>query len=658
MNDKYIVKQNNLHPLNNLIEKKKSMGQEYLIKLDEFCSDYKVREQEIFSNSKIEFRYWCYRYLNLISNIKLKEITLNNRLEAVLIEYRQFPHLEFLIRNTINKLSGEWSHTVVCGNLNYDFIVEMCKKISSNIRIIKTNYDNLNQSTYSKLFASKEFWNLFVGEKILIYQEDSCIFKSNINDFLEWDYIGAPWPSNQNDNPLGVGNGGFSLRTKELMLKIIDTISLTDTQFNSSTLEYMKSSGMIVGPEDVYFSLNMIKYNIGKVANRDSASKFSTELINNLESLGGHNFWLSDNNWKLRLYNNLFTICAVSSPYGLRIGGGEIYLLNWCKYFIKNKNALIYLFVNSDYETKKKTITQVLGEEYFEYFVFFPCAELFNFNKKVDYHFDMYNEKIPYIKGLGKNNIFHCQFPFDTDKNGNPSNLSFYNKVIVNSEFTKKYYCKFIGDNYSHLDVNVVYPVSFDKILLSNTYDKEENTFVMIGRITDYAYAENNKNFDIALKYFELINNFNSNFTIYIIGTLFSDLVYKKLLQFRIKNLIIKINASEEEKIQILKKAKYIINMVGINRDLETECFAYEHFGMSILEGINYGCIPLSVNGGFPSYYIDKELLFNNENEFYDIIHEIIIGKKTHSYNKNKYLELLKKSTYEYFELSINLLLK
>ena len=75
----------------------------------------------------------------------------------------------------------------------------MCSSISKNIKIIKTDYDNLNQTTYSLLLSTTKFWELFNGEKILLYQEDSCIFNSNINDFLDWDYIGAPWPIEQND---------------------------------------------------------------------------------------------------------------------------------------------------------------------------------------------------------------------------------------------------------------------------------------------------------------------------------------------------------------------------------------------------------------------------------------------------------------------------
>ena len=88
-------------------------------------------------------------------------------------------------------------------------MMNMCQKIHPNIKVIKTDHDQLNQSTYSLFLASKEFWNLLSGEKILIYQEDSCILNYNINDFIEYDYIGATWPEKQNDTLYGVGNGGL-----------------------------------------------------------------------------------------------------------------------------------------------------------------------------------------------------------------------------------------------------------------------------------------------------------------------------------------------------------------------------------------------------------------------------------------------------------------
>ena len=90
------------------------------------------------------------------------------------------------------------------------------------------------------------------------------VFGKNINDFIEWDYIGAAWP--RNDNQYGVGNGGFSLRTKNTMLEIIKTVSNSDTQ------TYYKYDTKLI-PEDVYFTINMIKHKIGKLAPKNLISE-------------------------------------------------------------------------------------------------------------------------------------------------------------------------------------------------------------------------------------------------------------------------------------------------------------------------------------------------------------------------------------------------
>ena len=287
---------------NNIVIDNKNTDIYYLSKLAVF---YKIYNVDNINDPKIEHRYFCFRYLNYIRNIELCDIKLNQSKEAVLIEFRIFPHIEFLIRNTINKLDDEWSHTIICGNLNYYFMLNLCNSISNNIKVIKLDYDNMTQSEYSNYLCTLNFWNLLYGEKILIYQEDTNIFKNNINDFLEWDYIGAPWHKTQNDTPNLVGNGGFSLRTKQCMIDVINKISLKNTKFNSSTTNFMKNVGLMFGPEDVYFSKNMQEFKIGKVADYNSALKFSTESVCNPNSLGGHCFWYNDKNWKQRLYNNI-----------------------------------------------------------------------------------------------------------------------------------------------------------------------------------------------------------------------------------------------------------------------------------------------------------------------------------------------------------------
>lgn len=354
-----------------------SYDNKYLDKIDEFCEIMNKNRDVILSNPKEEFRYFCYRYLDYIRCINLPNITQNNYYEAVLIEYRCLPNLEFLIRNCIYKLGSEWSQTIVCGNLNYEYMLDVVKKINRDIKVIKTNYNNLTPSDYSFFLASDTFWNLLIGEKILIYQEDTCIFKKNIMDFIHWDYIGAPYLKEQNDTPNGVGNGGFSLRSKSIMLEIINKIGIIETNYNSSTTNYMYHCRLTVPPEDVYFSKNMQELNIGKVADWDTAYDFSSECVFNENSFGCHGVWvygkLIDCNYnrnlvKKKLYNLLKTYTKINLlifSYGFMTGGGETFPIHLANildsmhvnvifmYFNNNINYNIYNLLNKNIKTIK-----------------------------------------------------------------------------------------------------------------------------------------------------------------------------------------------------------------------------------------------------------------------------------------------------------------
>ena len=42
----------------------------------------------------------------------------------------------------------------------------------------------ITKPEYNKILTSEFFWNNIVGDKVFLYQEDSIIFKSNIDDFI------------------------------------------------------------------------------------------------------------------------------------------------------------------------------------------------------------------------------------------------------------------------------------------------------------------------------------------------------------------------------------------------------------------------------------------------------------------------------------------
>lgn len=107
------------------------------------------------------------------------------------------------------------------------FAAEICRKhiefesvklftsLSSDNEFIVRINSITNREEYS-YFVMKELSKFIETKYILIIQWDGFILNPfNWNDdFLNFDYIGAPWWYNDEFN---VGNGGFSLRSKRLM---------------------------------------------------------------------------------------------------------------------------------------------------------------------------------------------------------------------------------------------------------------------------------------------------------------------------------------------------------------------------------------------------------------------------------------------------------
>ena len=80
------------------------------------------------------------------------------------------------------------------------------------------------------LAGNKWFWEkLAPAENVLLFQADSILCSRSqtlVEDFLEWDFIGAPISPG-----LGRGyNGGLSLRKRATMLEVLDRWNWNDTR--------------------------------------------------------------------------------------------------------------------------------------------------------------------------------------------------------------------------------------------------------------------------------------------------------------------------------------------------------------------------------------------------------------------------------------------
>jgi hypothetical protein len=129
------------------------------------------------------------------------------------------------------------------------------------------NYLDLNVLMFQKIIKYSD------GEYFLIVQPDGYPLNEHLwNDsFLEYDYIGAPWPAGMRwtgNNPV-VGNGGFSIRSRKLY-ELTEKLQGYD-QFHKNTLTN----------EDVMISVvvkDYLKQNNCIIAPVDLARKFSVEI--------------------------------------------------------------------------------------------------------------------------------------------------------------------------------------------------------------------------------------------------------------------------------------------------------------------------------------------------------------------------------------------
>jgi hypothetical protein len=186
-----------------------------------------------------------------------------------------------------------------------------CKDIDfGDINIIS----NVEQSTNKYKHIKNELVNDLVGynnicihglselintEFCLIIQWDGFIINPNLwtNDFLNYDYIGAPWDHASSKNR--VGNGGFSLRSK----KFLDISNTLD--YNPHECEWIydwQKNYRDIKPEDWFLCYEsyeyMINHNI-KFPSPKIASTFAIEYplpchpfikedINTYNSFGFH----------------------------------------------------------------------------------------------------------------------------------------------------------------------------------------------------------------------------------------------------------------------------------------------------------------------------------------------------------------------------------
>lgn len=230
--------------------------------------------------------HWS-NYLQQFAKLPASEfqrIRRNTNKFCVIVEPRCHHLLLPVIKNFMYMLQDKGYGLIIYhGTENEQFLRDGLADWPDSVHYMSLGCANLTFHDYNNLFKSVSFWESMkrVGcEHALIFQTDVVLLKDNVDSFLEYDYVDAPWKNKQH-YPFGcheIGNGGFSMRRVETMIRIL--------QNPNAVYEYG-------GNEDGFFGFMCLR-NGYKLPSCDVASTFSVETIYHPDPCGLHKPWLTE----------------------------------------------------------------------------------------------------------------------------------------------------------------------------------------------------------------------------------------------------------------------------------------------------------------------------------------------------------------------------
>lgn len=227
---------------------------------------------------------------------------------------------------------------------------------------------------------------------------------------------------------------------------------------------------------------------------------------------------------------------------------------------------------------------------------------------------------IPYL--FGKKNILHIQVPFVKQKTissrlKNITKFSFISSIVCNSRFTASFF-----DPIFKSKIEILYPpVDINKFFIS---ENKENIILSVGRFDNILNA---KKQDVLIDAFKELHKNESakNWKLVLAGGSLKnpdENSYLKHLKNQSQNFPIEfvVNPNFETLKNLYAQSKIYWHAAGYHVDQSKHPEETEHFGMTIVEAMASGLVPVVINkGGIP------EIINNGMNGYlWDEIDELV----------------------------------
>lgn len=286
---------------------------------------------------------------------------------------------------------------------------------------------------------------------------------------------------------------------------------------------------------------------------------------------------------------------GIYDPYLDTLGGGEKYILSIASYLSKENQVDLFWNDKSIIKKAEAKLNVELKSIFVRDNIFLTGVDLLKKIKechKYDLIIYISDGSIPIL--FAKKNILIFQFPVNWVSKKNiftKLKLKKINKIICYTEFVKKYL-----DQTFKKDVYVLYP-PVDQMTVHDS--KKENIILTVGRFTK---AMNEKKQEILIEAFkDMVNNGLKNWKLIVAGSyLPQDEDFFNSLKMTSVGYPIEIaaNVSYSTLSNFYKRSKIYWHAAGFGEDLEKHPERAEHFGITTVEAMGAGAVPVVINAG------------------------------------------------------------
>ena len=322
---------------------------------------------------------------------------------------------------------------------------------------------------------------------------------------------------------------------------------------------------------------------------------------------------------------------GISDIYLDAMGGGEKYMLSLASCLSEQSDVDFFWDNEEIFEKAKQRFSISLDRITIVPNIFSSTTSTLTRikgTKKYDVIVHLSDGSIPL--SFAKRTYLHIQHPINwinTLSFMNRIKLSFIQSIICNSEYTKQ-----SVERVFHKPCVVLYPPS----QIIGEGDKKENMILTIGRYNKLKEGDDFKKLGKMIEFFkEYVDKTGSTYHFVLVVSFKKEdeeEVQKLKESIGKYNIQIMSDLSNEELVMLYKRAKIYWHAAGYQEDLSLHPERAEHFGISVVEAMSAGAVPVVIDaGGIPEIVTHGEdgFLWKNKEELFTFTQQITEEKET-----------------------------